>query len=62
MPEDNSPEEEDKPVISDRMQYLLGTLISIVLVVGYLGFSGELTGSADSGVDQKAPPAVSSLE
>ena len=31
----------DEPRVSDRLQYVIGTLISIVLLTGYLILSGE---------------------
>ena len=31
----------DEPRVSDRSQYVIGTLISIVLLTGYLLLSGE---------------------
>jgi hypothetical protein len=34
----------DEPGVSDRSQYVIGTLISIVLLTGYLLLSGEQEG------------------
>ena len=41
MIQNNCGEMEEEPKISDRMQYLIGAQISIVMVVAYLFVSGE---------------------
>ena len=44
----------DDPKVSDRTQYVVGTLISIVLVTGYLLLSNDRVGS--SGPEVNKPP------
>ena len=57
----------DETRVSDRLQYVIGTLISIVLLTGYLLLSGEqeetsaATGNSlqDVSVEKTKPEAIS---
>lgn len=52
----NEGEVDEKPILSDRMQYWVGALVSVVLVVGYVLLTSENESSEAAGTE--APVAA----